>query len=188
MSARTACSEVTEHIALGHCVHLVIRLTGSWEQDRDKMVSELERRTESVEKYAQSAAFRKQFGNRVPVLRVQAEGPAPSIVEFLLAEQGIEVEDTTCVTQDGPTCVDCQRDKLPEKKAAMSARGWVCPSCDRARRQRFSRRNARVSSSILAIPAPLLWPVLAMLTIGFFVGVGIELTNLGQISQSLRTR
>jgi len=187
MLKKTMCSEAKEQIVVSHCVHMVIELTGHWESDREQMVMELERKVAAVETYVASASFRKEFGARCPVLRVQAEGPAPSIVEHLLAEEGIEIEDTTATRSEGLCCVDCGRDKLPETAIAMSAHGWVCRSCDRARRRGFVRARNHTQLGFLSIPAPLVWPVLAVITLGFFVGVGYELRNLGTINQSIKT-
>jgi ABC-type anion transport system duplicated permease subunit len=188
MTTMGSCQEISELRVLPFCVHLIVRIDGDWGQDRDRMVTELERRIHAVEKYAHSSAFRRQFGARVPVLRVQSAGAAPSIVDYLMSEQGIEVEDTTESDSHGPSCVDCDRINLPANKAVMSARGWVCPCCDRARRRRLSGTARQLPSGLLSIPAPLLWPLLVVITVGFFVGVGVELSNLGQINQSVRAR
>ncbi|HMY57606.1 MAG TPA: hypothetical protein PK472_05100 [Pseudomonadota bacterium] len=182
------CEEVSELRLLPFCVHLIVRIEGRWDSDRDQMVAELERRVAGVEKYAHSASFRRQFGARVPVLRVQTAGAAPSVVEYLMREDGIELEDTTEQDSQGPSCVDCDRSNLPPKKALMSARGVVCPCCDRARRVRLSGPLRQLPSGALSIPAPLFWPLLVFVTVGFFVGVGVELRNLGQINQSVRMR
>ena len=182
------CPDVTDQRVLPLCVHLVLRIDGSWDTDRDHMVEELERRIASVDKYTDSAAFRNAFGARIPVVRVQTVGAAPSIVEYLMAEQGIEVEDLDRTESPGHCCVDCDRSNLPQDKVVMSARGWVCPCCDRARRRRVRAPDRQQGSDVLSIPAPLLWPLLVVITVGFFMGVGVELGNLGQINQSLRIR
>jgi hypothetical protein len=188
MTAGCACKEVSQQLVYAHCVHLVLHIRGDWERDREAMVEELEQRREAAEQYAQSGAFRKQFGRRVAVLRVQAEGVAPSIVEYLLAEQGIEIENLQEeLHPDGPSCVDCGRQHLSEVQVVMSARGWVCPSCYRARRLWLQPRQT-VDLSLFQVPALVLWPLLAILSTLFFVGVGFELSNLGQINQALHIR
>jgi hypothetical protein len=188
MTAGCACKEVSLQLSYGHCVHLILHVEGDWECDRETMVEEMERRLASVEEYSQSAAFRKHFGQRVPVLRVQTAGIAPSVVEYLLAERGIEIENLRQeLNPDGPNCVDCGRQHLSEAQAAMSARGWVCPSCHRARRLWLQPQQTR-SPRLLQVPARVLWPLLAVLSTLFFVGVGYELSYLGRINQALLTR
>jgi hypothetical protein len=49
------------------------------------------------------------------------------------------------------------------------------------------RARNHTQLGFLSIPAPLVWPVLAVITLGFFVGVGYELRNLGTINQSIKT-
>ncbi len=186
MTAGCACKEVSQQLSYGHCVHLILQIGGEWEHDREAMVEELERRREAAEQYAQSALFRKQFGRRVAVLRVQAAGVAPSIVEYLLAERGIEIENLQEEPHpDGPSCVDCGRQHLSDVQAVMSARGWVCPSCHRARRLWLLPRLT-VDPGLFQVPARVLWPLLALISTLFFVGVGYELSNLGQINHALR--
>ena len=188
MTAGCACKEVSQQLVYAHCVHLVLHIRGDWERAREAMVEELEQRREAAEQYAQSGAFRKQFGRRVAVLRVQAEGVAPSIVEYLLAEQGIEIENLQEeLHPDGPSCVDCGRQHLSEVQVVMNARGWVCPSCYRARRLWLQPRQT-VDLSLFQAPALVLRPLLAILSTLFFVGVGFELSNLGQINQALHIR
>ena len=74
-------------------VHLLIHLRGDWHSDRESLVAELLRRTESAQAYARSAAFLKAYPQRVGVVRVQTEGTAPSVIDSVLGERGIELEN-----------------------------------------------------------------------------------------------
>jgi len=90
-----------------------------------------------------------------------------------------------------PSCVDCDRINLPAKRGD-DERAWLGASLLRpgaAQVAVWDGGTARQrSSGLLSIPEPLLWPLLVVVRVGFFVGVGVELSDLGQIKQSVRAR
>src|SRR5262245_39287445 len=107
------CPDVDELVTTDSAVHLIVRVRGEWEVAREDTVAEVERRTLATTAFAQSAAFRARFGERIGVVRVQSATAAPSIVVHLLAEKGFELEDLSAARPaDGQTCAFCKRERL----------------------------------------------------------------------------
>lgn len=171
-----------------HSVHLLIPLHGDWAQEHERMVAELQRRAAAATEYARTALFRRQYDGRVGVVRVQTTTPAPTIVESLLTEQGIELENVTEPSAaDGPSCVFCTRQHLTPKQASMTDSGWACPACLVAwtrRQQPLERWTLRG----LRLPMPIIFVALAAGALLFVMGVGYELQNLSHINQAVRAQ
>jgi hypothetical protein len=169
-----------------HSVHIVIPIHGDWNQRREQMVFELEQRTQQALCYAESPQFRKRYQDRVGVVRVQTESEAPTVVEGVLAERGIELENVKQQRPlDGPSCALCPRQRLHPKQAAMSECGWVCPSCLRALSLRHQPQQRRTPIE-LRIPTRLVLPLVAVMASLFVIGVGYELRHLSQMNQVIR--
>lgn len=168
------------------CVHLIVHVRGDWEQGRSQRVEEAERRTQQAQTYARSPAFRQRFESRIGVVRMQTDGPVPSIVASVLAERGIEIEDLSVPPRaDGPTCSFCGRSQLTEEQAAMTDSGWGCPSCFRAwsvkNQPQLDKPPRRIH-----IPARVLWPLLVILGLLFLYAVGNELRYLTHMNRIIR--
>lgn len=169
-------------------VHLLIHLRGDWHSDRESLVAELLRRTESAQAYARSAAFLKAYPQRVGVVRVQTEGTAPSVIDSVLGERGIELENLAEPgPSDGPSCVQCGREHLSPSQAAMGEEGWTCPSCLRAWRLRSQPQRYAAPFS-LTVPSKVVFSVLALLVGLFVVGIGYELGHLHRMNQVIRAQ
>ena len=74
----TECPDVNEVKTAEHAVHLIVRMSGDWDTDREAMTADLERRTKAVAAYVASPAFVARYAPRIGVVRVQSEKPAPS--------------------------------------------------------------------------------------------------------------
>lgn len=168
------------------CVHLIFRVRGDWEAQREACVHEAEERAAAAQAYAQSAAFRQRFPGRIGVVRMQTDEAVPSIVASVFAERGIEIEDLSApVAEDGPRCSFCGRDKLTPDQAAMTDGGWSCPSCFRAWTLRTQPQLGRPARRI-HIPPWLLWSTLVVLGLLFLYGVGNELRYLTHMNRIIR--
>lgn len=180
------CPEVDEQRVHSTCVHLLIRLPGDWAADRAMLVPVLETRTAAATAFARSPAFRAAYGDRIGVVRVQTDGPVPSVVASILSEQGIEVEDRSAPgSPDGPTCSVCGRPQLTPEQANMTDTGWHCPTCFRAWNVRAQPQLARPTRRI-RIPPRVLWPLLVLLGLAFLFAVANELRYLSHMNQIIR--
>lgn len=180
------CPELDDLRVAPGCVHLILHVRGDWESGRSERVAEAERRTAAAARWAGSASFRSHYPGRLGVVRMQTDGPVPSIVASVFSESGIEVEDLSLpAADDGPTCVSCGRNRLREEQAAMTDDGWCCPACLRA-------WNVRAQPSLgkparrLYIPPRVLWPFLIILGLGFLYAVGNELRYLSHMNRIIR--
>jgi hypothetical protein len=183
---KSECPELDDLRVAPGCVHLILHVRGDWEAGRGERVAEAERRTAAATRWAQSASFRSHFERRIGVLRMQTDGPVPSIVASVFAESGIEVEDLSLApASDGPTCVSCGRSQLREEQAAMSDDGWNCPACLRAWNVRAQPSLGKPARRFF-IPARVLYPLLLILGLLFIYAVGNELRYLSNMNRIIR--
>ncbi len=185
-SAIPECTTVDALVLTDHAVHLILRVSGNWESDRDRTVADLEQRIAEVCSFATSAVFRQRFGARIGVIRVQPQFVAPSIVVHLLTEQGIELEQPDAAhPEDGPSCVECPRQHLNAEQAAMTDHGWACPACFRAWNVR-SHPQMLQKPRRWRIPQRLLWP-LVIFVMAFYAFVTFyKLQGLSNMNRVIR--
>lgn len=180
------CQDIDALVSTEHAVHLIVKVSGDWDTGRDTVVADLERRTQAATAYAASLAFKTKFGPRIGVVRVQSPTPAPSIVEHLLNEQGIELEDLSAkAPDDGPTCGFCGREKLSSEQASMTDSGWACPSCLRAWNVKAQPELAKKPRQ-LRIPPRLIWPLVIFVMVVFAAGLYYELGRLNRMNRVIR--
>jgi hypothetical protein len=185
-TAPTDCPELDALQENSACVHLLIRLRGDWAAQRPALVEAMEQRTHAALAYANSAAFRQRFGDRIGVVRVQTDGAVPSVVAAVFSERGVEIEDLSAARpSDGPTCGFCGRTQLSTEQATMTDEGWSCPSCFRAWNVKAQPQLAKPPRRFF-IPPQILWPLLALVALLFLVGVAIELRHLSHMNQIIR--
>lgn len=180
------CQDIDALVSTEHAVHMILKVSGDWDSDRDATVAELERRIKAATAYAESPAWKTRFATRIGVVRVQSPTPAPSIVAHLLNEQGIELEDLSIKgPDDGPTCGYCGREKLPHEQAAMTDSGWACPSCLRAWNVKAQPELAKKPRQ-LRIPPRFIWPIVIAVMVLFAVGLFYELGHLNKMNRVIR--
>lgn len=180
------CPELDELRVSSGCVHLILHVRGDWDSGRSERVAEAERRTGAAARWAQSASFRRHYDRRIGVVRMQTDGPVPSIVASVFAENGIEIEDLSLPpASDGPTCAACGRVQLREEQAAMTDDGWNCPSCFRAWNVRAQPSLGKPARRFF-IPPRVLWPMLLLLGVLFIYFVGSELRYLSHMNHIIR--
>lgn len=180
------CPEIQELVLTEHAVHLIVRVGGDWEAEREATSAELERLTGAATAFANSPAFRARYGSRIGVVRVQSQKAAPSVVSHLMAEQGIELEELTAEKPEaGERCHFCGREPLSVEQASLTDQGTACPSCFRAwtlqNQPQLMKKPRR-----FRIPPRLVLPLIAVLSLLFFAGLFYEFRRLNNMNSIIR--
>lgn len=188
---------IEDTLATPSAVHLVVRVDRDWDEDREAAVADLEDKIAAADRYADSLAFRSQYGERLGIARVRVKTEPPSVVRAVMEERGIELEVIGAPARGICECELCHRGGFADEQRRLTDGGWACPTCASAwARSKEGRRAFKPALGIRdadahagklrTLQSRLVFPLLAAILFIFAVGAAIQLKKLTRINNMIK--